>query len=263
MNLKDVQNGKPRFEEKIDKVGVKGINIPIKIRDRTNNIQNTVAKVEMSVCLPHYQRGTHMSRFTETLHISRNVLSLDSIKTTLAKLKEVLKADTAYIKISFPYFIEKVSPVSKLKSLMNYDIKFVGNLNNKRFTFILIVRVPIMTLCPCSKEISEKNAHNQRAYATIEIETNSFVWIEDIVVIAENAASSPIYTILKRSDEKYVTEHSYENPKFVEDVVREISDKLKKQQKVKRFKVEVESIESIHNHSAYAMIEYEKKSNRN
>lgn len=259
MDLKDIQKELPEFKEKIDLVGIKNIRVPIKIQDRANKIQHTVAKVEMSVCLPHHQRGTHMSRFAELLHISERQLSFKELKNTLVSLNKLLHADSSFINVRFPYFIEKESPISKLKSLMDYDVEFKGRLKGDIFLFSMTLKVPVMTLCPCSKEISDNGAHNQRAYVTISIDTNSFIWIEDMIKLAEDSASAPLFTTLKRPDEKYITEKSWENPRFVEDVVRKVSDELKKIVDIRRFRVEVESMESIHNHSAYAFIEYEKK----
>ena len=259
MELKDIQRELPEFKEKIDLVGVKNICAPIRIKDRANKVQNTVAKIEMSVCLPHHQRGTHMSRFTEQLHLSERTLSYKTLKKTLEDLQKILHADSSFIIVRFPYFIKKTAPVSKSKSLMNYDVEFTGRLKDGKFLFTLTVKVPVMTLCPCSKEISSNGAHNQRAFVTISIDTNSFVWIEDLVKLAENSASAPLYMTLKRPDEKFITELSYNNPRFVEDVVRKVADGLKGICMIRRFRVEVESQESIHNHSAYAFIEYEKE----
>ncbi len=256
--LRDVQNEKPVFNVKVDRVGVRYIQIPIKVEDKKNKVQSTVASINMSVCLPNCQRGTHMSRFTELIHLNKGRLSLKNIKSILRKLKKNLNASEAFITISFPYFLEKEAPVSKIKSLLKYDITYDCALRKKKFSLIMKVKIPVMTLCPCSKAISEKNAHNQRAYITLTIDTLHFYWLEDFIEVGENAASSPLYTTLKRPDEKYITEHSYDKPRFVEDVARDVAAQLESFDRIKKFTVEVESMESIHNHSAYAMIEYEK-----
>lgn len=260
--LRDVQNESPLFKVKVDKVGVRYIQMPIKVEDKKNKVQSTIADINMSVCLPDFQRGTHMSRFTELIHLNRRTLSIKNIKSTLEKLKKSLKANEAFIEIRFPYFLEKEAPVSKIKSLMKYDIIYDCALHNDHFSLLMKIKIPVMTLCPCSKSISKHNAHNQRAYITITIDTLHFYWLEDFIDIGENAASSPLYTTLKRPDEKYITEHSYDKPRFVEDVARDVASQLDKFDKINKFTVEVESMESIHNHSAYAMIEYEKN-NRN
>ncbi len=259
--MKDVQDEKPHYKEKIDLVGIKKLLIPVIIKDRSKRTQHTSALIEVSVCLSKHKRGTHMSRFTEHIGFANTDLTYESIKETLEYIRQKMNAESAYIKLDFPYFLEKNSPVSKLKSLSSYNVSFTGELKKKRFYFKMSVEVPVMTLCPCSKEISKYSAHNQRAYVTIEVDTNSFIWIEDLIDIAEESGSSPLYTTLKRPDEKYVTERSYDNPKFVEDVVREAAIELKKYPHIRKFKVTAESVESIHNHSAYAVIEYEK-SNR-
>ena len=260
--LRDVQNERPLFEVKVDRVGVKHIQIPIQVEDKKNKVQSTIASINMLVCLPDFQRGTHMSRFTELIHLNKGTLSLKNIKNTLKQLKHNLKANEAFLIIDFPYFLEKEAPVSKIKSLMKYDITYDCSIKKDKFAISMKIKIPVMTLCPCSKSISKHNAHNQRAYITLTIDTLHFYWLEDLIEIGENAASSPLYTTLKRPDEKYITEHSYEKPRFVEDVARDVAAQLDKFDKINKFTVEVESIESIHNHSAYAMIEYEK-SHRN
>lgn len=255
MILHDVQNQKDSRQIPINKVGVKGIKYPVVLQDRMNTIQNSVADINMYVELPHDFRGTHMSRFVEILHHYHRETIIDNLEKLLEEMKIKLDADVAYIEMEFPYFIKKAAPVTKEESLSSYQCGFKASL---RDTFILdmYVIVPVLSLCPCSKEISTNNAHNQRAYVTVSVVYDDFVWLEELIEIAENAASCQVYSLLKRPDEKYVTEKSYDNPKFVEDIAREIAVSLKKDGRIARFSIEAESIESIHNHNAYAMITY-------
>lgn len=242
----------------IDKVGVKDIRYPIVVLDKQNKFQHTIGSVNMYVALPHHFKGTHMSRFIEILNEHRREITVKSFPDILAKMKKRFNAEVARMEVLFPYFIEKSAPVSKAKGLMEYGCKFSGTLGDKK-DFILEVTVPVTTLCPCSKEISKKGAHNQRGMVRIAIRFHGFVWIEDIIKVAEDSASSPVYSLLKRTDEKYVTERAYDNPRFVEDVVREIASRLEKIKAVTWFSIEAENWESIHNHSAYAYLEKNKK----
>lgn len=252
--LKDIQN-QPDFRNiGIDKVGVKDIRYPIVVLDRKNKFQHTVANVNMYVDLPHHFKGTHMSRFIEILNEYRREITVKNFPMILKKMKERFDARTAHLEVEFPYFIEKKAPVSGAKGLMEYRCRFSGSLGEKK-DFILEVVVPVTTLCPCSKEISKRGAHNQRGMVKVKIRFKGFVWIEDIINVVEASVSSPVYSILKRHDEKYVTEHAYDNPKFVEDVVRDVASKLGKIKEVTYFTVEAENWESIHNHSAYAYVE--------
>lgn len=252
--LKDIQN-QPDFRKiSIDKVGVKDIRYPIVVLDKKNKFQHTIASVNMYVDLPHHFKGTHMSRFIEILNEYRGEITVKNFPTILKKMKDRFDARTAHLDVEFPYFIEKKAPVSGAKGLMEYRCRFSGSLGEKK-DFVLEIIVPVTTLCPCSKEISEKGAHNQRGMVKIRIRFKGFVWIEDIIKVIEASASSPVYSILKRHDEKYVTEHAYDNPKFVEDVVRDVAAKLGRFKEVTYFTVEAENWESIHNHSAYAYLE--------
>ncbi len=251
----DLQNARDDRNKKIDKVGIKGILMPLTIADRKKNLQHTVAQVNMYVDLPHQFKGTHMSRFVEILEEHRGeIFNMHVTRDLLQKMKKVLDAKNAHVEISFPYFIEKEAPVSKKKSLMDYHCRFVGNGNGQEEEFILEVNVPIKTLCPCSKEISEKGAHNQRSIVTVKIKFKEFVWIEEIVEIVEKEASSELFALLKREDEKFVTERAYDNPRFVEDMVRAVSLHLDKDARITWYSVESENFESIHNHNAYALI---------
>jgi len=255
--LRDLQSDADHRNLELQKVGVKGLSYPIVVQDRANGTQHTVAKVQMSVLLPHHFRGTHMSRFIEILNRHRGNIAADNLKEILAEMRKLLKAEVAHIELEFPYFIEKKAPVSRAKSLQEYICRFIGSLgpNEETTDFILSIDVPVTTLCPCSKEIADFGAHNQRSILSISVRLDEFVWIEDLIELAESAASSPLYPLIKRADEKFVTEQAYQNPRFVEDVVRECALSLEKMEQITWYRVEAENFESIHNHNAYALIE--------
>ena len=252
--LKDTQAGPDHRRIDIDKVGVKDIRYPIVVLDKTNETQHTIASVNLYVDLPHHFKGTHMSRFVEILNEHRREISNKNFREILEKMKERFDATTAHLEVNFPYFIEKSAPVSGAKGLMEYNCKYVGILADD-LDLILELAVPVTTLCPCSKEISERGAHNQRGIVKVALRLESFVWIEDIIEVIEGSASSPVYSLLKRPDEKYITEQAYDNPMFVEDLVREVSLKLDSLEGVSWARIEAENWESIHNHSAYAFLE--------
>ncbi|HKZ47110.1 MAG TPA: GTP cyclohydrolase FolE2 [Thermodesulfobacteriota bacterium] len=253
-NIKDIQS-QPDFRKiAIDKVGVKDISYPIVVLDKKNKFQHTIASVNMYVDLPHHFKGTHMSRFIEILNEHRGEITVKNFPDILAKMKKRFNAQTAHMEVGFPYFIEKAAPVSKAKGLMEYRCRFTGSLGDKK-DFVLEITVPVTTLCPCSKEISRKGAHNQRGIVKVNLRFKGFIWIEDIIKIVEASASSQVYSLLKRPDERYVTEHAYDNPRFVEDVVREVASKLEALKGIIWFSIEAENLESIHNHSAYAYLE--------
>jgi len=253
MKLNDIQNQKDTRKIPINKVGVKGLKYPVILQDRTNGTQNSVADINMYVELPHDFRGTHMSRFVEILHHYHKDTIIDNLEKLLQEMKIKLEADVAYIEMGFPYFIKKTAPVTKAESLSSYECGFNASLSNE-FIFEMYVKVPVLSLCPCSKEISKNGAHNQRAYVTVSILYKDFVWLEELIEIIERSASCEVYSLLKRPDEKYVTEKSYDNPKFVEDIARDIAIAMKKDVRISKFTIEAESIESIHNHNAFAMI---------
>lgn len=255
--LTDVQKTRDRRNIPINKVGVKDISYPIVVMDKNRTLQHTVARVNMYVDLPHHFKGTHMSRFIEILNTYREKIALDKLEVILQRMKEKLGASRAHLEVEFPYFIEKSAPVSGAKSLMEYTCEFIASLADD-FDFILGIRVPVTSLCPCSKELSSYGAHNQRSTITVKIRYTDFIWIEDLVEIIERCGSSPVYSLLKREDEKYVTEHAFENPKFVEDIVREATQSLSALENVTWFTVEAENYESIHKHSAFASIERSK-----
>lgn len=252
--MRDIQSSQDSRNIDIDKVGIKNLRYPIFLSDKAHKCQHTIAQIDMFVNLPHNFRGTHMSRFVEILSRFHREIAIHNIGTILKTMKQELNAESAHIEMEFPYFIEKKAPVSGAVGLMEYRCKFVGNLTNK-VQLILGVAVPITTLCPCSKEMSHKSAHNQRGEIRVDVQFKGFLWIEDLIELIEGCASSPVYSLLKREDEKYVTEHAYENPVFVEDVVRNVALILESNPNIAWYRVETESYESIHNHDAYASLE--------
>ena len=255
-NLKDVQSLEDTREVDIQKVGINNLDVPLRIQRKNNTNQTVAAKARMSVALPRKYKGTHMSRFVEVLNLYRmKNFSAEDIKSLLSDIKKVLKAESANAKFTFQYFIDKKSPITKLSFPLAYDCSFEGNLEKDRYKFILGVKVPVATLCPCSKEISEFSAHNQRASVKLKVSYNQQkdkIWPEDLIEIIENCASVSLYAILKRSDEKFVTENAYNNPKFVEDILRDLVIKLRQDSRIESFETEIEAFESIHNHNAWA-----------
>jgi len=252
----DVQNQPDSRNVEIEKVGVKNIRYPITVLDKIKGVQHTVANVNMYVNLPHRFKGTHMSRFIEILNMYKGEIAIKNFAHILQKMKKTLKAKSAHLEIEFPYFIEKQAPVTQARGLMEYICRFCGSSNERgEDDFYVGIDVPITTVCPCSKEISDQGAHNQRGTVTVNIRFKKFIWIEDIIQLVEDSSSCDVYSILKRPDEKYVTEKAYENPMFVEDVVREVAKKLSLDPNITWFSVESENFESIHNHSAYAYVE--------
>jgi GTP cyclohydrolase I len=253
----DIQNRPDYRRVAINKVGVKKIRYPITVLDKKHKVQHTVGTVNMFVNLPHHFKGTHMSRFIEILNEYRGTINIKAISTILDKMKEKLNAEAAYLEVEFPYFIEKSAPVSKAKSLMGYSCQLLASLINGRHSLIVGVTIPVTTLCPCSKEISQRGAHNQRSLVSLRVTFRKFFWIEDLIRMVEKEASAPVYSLLKRSDEKFVTEKAYQNPMFVEDVVRNVALRLAAHSNITWFSVESENLESIHNHNAYACVEME------
>lgn len=258
--LKDTQNLKDNRGVDIQKVGINHLELPLVIQRKNESNQVVNAKARVTVSLPRHYKGTHMSRFVEVLREweNKNLLGMD-IKGCLATIIKKLNAQSGELKFKFKYFIDKKSPVSKLSFPMGYDCSFQGNLanygkENEEYKFILGVKVPLTTLCPCSKEISEYGAHNQRAIVNVKIsyDETQHIWIEDLIKEIESCGSCEIYPLLKRVDEKYVTEKAYKNPKFVEDILRDVVLKLRDNKTINSFEVECEAYESIHNHSAWA-----------
>lgn len=255
--MEDIQNHKDERNIDIDQVGVKGIHYPISVLDKNMGEQQTVAEINMYVNLPRYYKGTHMSRFVEILNEHSRRISLQNFSEILEEMKKRLNAESAHMEVSFPYFINKAAPVTASEGLMEYKCTFMGSLN-KGTDLVVIINVPINTLCPCSKEISDFGAHNQRGEVRLQARFKRFVWIEDLIRLVEESASSDVYSVLKREDEKYVTEKAFGRPMFVEDIVREIAGKLNNDPNITWFAVESENFESIHNHNAYACIESKK-----
>ena len=252
--IPDVQSTPDTRRIAIDRVGIKSIRHPARIQERSGGLQHTVAHFNMYVGLPHHFKGTHMSRFVEILNAHEREISPDTFRLMLREMVKKLEAESGHIEMTFPYFVSKKAPVSGVASLMDYEVTFVGEIVDGKEVFTLKVLVPVTSLCPCSKKISERGAHNQRSHVTIAARINTFVWIEELIDLAENEASCQLYGLLKRPDEKFVTENAYDNPKFVEDMVRDIAAKLNADKRVTGYVVESENFESIHNHSAYAMI---------
>jgi GTP cyclohydrolase I len=253
----DIQNQKDERNIDIKKVGVKGLKYPITVLDRARGTQPVNATINMYVNLIHRFKGTHMSRFVEVLNEIREQVNIRTFNSILEKIRIKLHAESAHIEIEFPYFIEKTAPRSKAKSLMEYRCQFLGTSNGGSMDFQVGMVVPVTTVCPCSKEISASGAHNQRGIVTVRVRFRKFFWIEDVITLIEESASGEVYSLLKRIDEKYVTEKGYENPMFVEDVVRNVASRLNQDTNFTWYSIEAENFESIHNHSAYACVEKE------
>jgi GTP cyclohydrolase IB len=264
--LKDIQNQHDDRQIPIWKAGIKNLLYPIDVLDRENKLQHTVARVSLFVDLPHHFKGTHMSRFVEVLNEQRGKISLRNIGAILKTMTDRFDCATAHLEIRFPYFIEKTAPVSKTRSLMDYQCAFLASFDRRHAPhapstalgagqdLIVEVVVPVATLCPCSKAISKQGAHNQRSWVTLRVRSHELVWIEELIAIAEAEASSGLYSLLKRADEKQVTEQAYARPRFAEDMARAVARKLRQDKRIIWFQVESENMESIHNHNAYAMV---------
>lgn len=254
--MEDVQNRIADISLPINSVGIRKLRLPIKVSDKSTGSQNTIATLELGVDLPAEFKGTHMSRFVEALENWNEDLSYTSLKKILENIRVRLQANQAQIVFHFPFFIKRTPPVTTTTTMQGYDCTIKGKLDSSgKVSFELGVTVPVMTVCPCSKAISLEGAHSQRAYIKICAKLKGFSWLEEFIEIAESSGSSPTYPLLKREDEKFVTETAFANPFFVEDVVRNVAAKLKKHPQISWFKVEVESEESIHSHNAFARIE--------
>ncbi|MCB9836976.1 MAG: GTP cyclohydrolase I FolE2 [Phycisphaera sp.] len=257
----DVQGLQDQRQVAIDKVGVKNVTYPMLLKTRDGKTQQTVAKINMYVALPHHQKGTHMSRFLEVLNEHhQEPLTPDRIPEVTAAIRDRLNAETAHFEASFTYFISKPAPVTGMKGLMDYEVTFEceSGVPGAISSFIIGVAAPATSLCPCSKEISEYGAHNQRCRIAARVKFEGTLWIEDLVEILESAASSPVYAVLKRPDEKYVTEAAYDNPKFVEDIIRDLALALDADDRITWYEIDSENFESIHSHNAYAQITRDK-----
>ena len=258
-SIPDTQNTQDMRHIAINRVGIKDIQHPVVVKDRSGGEQHTVANFNMYVNLPHNFKGTHMSRFVEILNQHESEITVESFKKMIIEMTARLNSAEGYIEMNFPYFVNKSAPISGVESLMDYQISFIGELKNKKSAVLVKVVIPITTLCPCSKSISDYGAHNQRSHITVCVRTKKFIWIEDLIDIVEKVSSCELYALLKRPDEKYVTEKAYDNPKFVEDIVRDIALEFNKNKKIVSYVIESENFESIHNHSAYAMVEHDKE----
>jgi GTP cyclohydrolase IB len=256
--IEDVQARADSRRIPINKVGIKDIYHPVRVKDRSRGEQHTIANFNMYVALPHNFKGTHMSRFVEVLHRNEREISVESFRDILVEMTEKLDAESGHIEMDFPYFVMKKAPVSGVESLMDYKASLIGEFHGGQPELWLKVVVAATSLCPCSKRISNYGAHNQRSHITIKARVDGHMWLEELIDIAEAEASCEVYGILKRPDEKYVTERAYDNPKFVEDLVRDVAVRLNAEERVRAYVVEAENFESIHNHSAYALIERNK-----
>jgi GTP cyclohydrolase I len=252
--LHDMQSHRDFRELPIDKVGVRGLRFPIQVRDRAHQVQDTVATIGMFVDLPKEFKGTHMSRFVEVLNAHGNIVHVENLTDILHSLQKRLNSVTSHLEIEFPYFMSKRSPVSRKDSLMDYFVRFDASACGAETDFVLTVKVNVTTLCPCSKAIARYGAHNQRGEVTVALRFKKIVWIEEVIEMVEASASSELYALLKRQDEKHVTERAYDNPVFVEDLVRNVALRLNAHPRVTWYQVEAENFESIHNHNAYACI---------
>jgi len=256
--LVDIQSSRDERNIPIDRVGVRGIKYPIVVLDCEKGEQHTIGNFTLTVDLPHHFKGTHMSRFLEVLNEHRAEVSVRGIPKILEALKERLHAERAHLEVTFPFFICKSAPVTEKAGMMEYTAGFIAE-SNSTDDFVIFLQVPVTTLCPCSKEISARGAHNQRGIVTVRVRTNDMVWIEELIQMIEDSASCDLYPVLKRPDEKWVTEHAYDNPRFVEDMVREVAVRFDRDKRIDWYEIEVENHESIHAHNAYACLQREKR----
>lgn len=256
--IPDVQNSEDTRQISIDKVGIRDIRHPVVVSDRAGHTQHTIANLNMYVNLSHLQKGTHMSRFVEVLNTHEYSITLEKFRQMLTDMTRLLEAESGYIEMSFPYFVKKAAPVSGVKSLMDYQVTLIGQNIKGEIGITIKIVVPVTSLCPCSRDISERGAHNQRSHVTVTVNVADTIYLEDLIDMVESIASCELYGLLKRPDEKYVTEKAYDNPKFVEDMVRDVAILFNQDDRIRSYRVESENFESIHNHSAYAMLEHSK-----
>lgn len=254
--LKDTQNQPDDRQLAIDRVGVKGLRFPVEVRDKDGSMQRTVATCALAVDLPEHYKGTHMSRFVEALNSHGGCLDVRSMASLPKELLERLDAFKAHVEFEFPFFRQKEAPITGGKGLLDYQVRFEVEADKEdNMDFVVTVMVPVATLCPCSKEISDRGAHNQRGVVTYSVRFHEPIWIEDLIKLVEQSASCELYSLLKRPDEKAVTEQAYDNPVFVEDLVRNVASRSNQHDDIVWYRVEAENFESIHNHNAYAVIE--------
>jgi GTP cyclohydrolase IB len=258
-DIADVQGSADSRRIAIDKVGIKNIRHPVRVSDRSGAEQHTVATFNMYVYLPHDFKGTHMSRFVQILNNHEREIGVASFKDMLTEMSQRLESEAGHIEMSFPFFVNKKAPVTGVESLLDYEVTFIGEIRHGQPSLDIKVVVPVTSLCPCSKKISAYGAHNQRSHVTVQVKTRGYIWIEELIEMIEKEASSELYGLLKRPDEKFVTERAYDNPKFVEDMVRDVATRLNEDDRISAYVVEAENFESIHNHSAYALIERDKE----
>ena len=256
--IPDVQGSADKRNISINKVGIKDIRHPVVVKDRSDGLQHTIATFNMYVFLPHHFKGTHMSRFVKILNDHEKEISNKSFKEMLIEMSEMLEAESGYIEMNFPFFINKKAPVTGVESLLDYNVSLIGEINHGKTQTRIKIEIPVTSLCPCSKSISDYGAHNQRSHVTLDVKTDGFIWIEEIIELVEKQASCELYGLLKRPDEKFVTERAYDNPKFVEDMVRDVAVKLNEDDRIRSYVLESENFESIHNHSAYALVLHDK-----
>ncbi len=261
--MTDIRHTEDHRHIDIDRVGIRNLVYPLVLRDMRNELQHTVAEISFYVDLPQRLKGTHMSRFVEVLNRFRDEIDVRRLDEILDYTRERFAADTVHLEVTFPYFISKRAPVTGAEGLMSYRCTIAASSSiGEKCKPVLTVRVPVTAVCPCSKQMADRGAHNQRSMITLTVATNEFVWIEELIGLAEKSASFEVFSHLKREDEKHVTEHAYDNPAFVEDIVRNVAQRLQDDCRVDWFSVEVENFESIHNHNAYASIEKDLKSDR-
>ena len=258
-DIADVQSSADTRQIAINKVGIKDIRHPVRVKDRSEGEQATIANFNMYVYLPHNFKGTHMSRFVQILNTHEREITLESFKVMLEEMAERLESTEGHIEMSFPFFVNKKAPISGVESLLDYHVTLLGQIKDGVSDISVKVIVPVTSLCPCSKKISDYGAHNQRSHVTLTVRMDEFVWIEELIDLVEAEASCELFGLLKRPDEKYVTERAYDNPKFVEDMVRDVAARLNTDERISAYIVESENFESIHNHSAYALIEHDKR----
>jgi GTP cyclohydrolase I len=252
--IEDVQGRADTRRIPIDRVGIKDIYHPVRVKDRSGGEQHTIANFNMYVHLPHNFKGTHMSRFVEILNEREREISVESFNAMLSDMTKRLNSEAGHLEMTFPYFVMKRAPVTGVQSLLDYRATLAAEIKDGQIETWLKVLVPVTSLCPCSKQISDYGAHNQRSHLTLAARISEHVWLEELVDIAESEGSCELYGILKRPDEKFVTERAYDNPKFVEDIVRDIATRLNADERIREYVIEAENFESIHNHSAYARI---------
>ncbi len=257
--LPDMQNTRDERNIPIDKVGVRGVKYPISVLDRKDERQHTIGDFTLTVSLPHHFKGTHMSRFLEVLNDHKKEVSVHGIPNILKALKEKLHAESAHLEVYFPFFMTKKAPVTEKEGMMPYNCGFIAEANGS-LDMVMYLQVPVTTLCPCSKEISARGAHNQRGYVTVRVRARNdqHVWLEEIVEMIEDSGSCALYPVLKRPDEKWVTEHAFDNPRFVEDMIREVALRFDADERIASYEIEVENHESIHAHNAYAYVSRSK-----